>query len=45
MLDLEPRTSLRVTLVARHGVTTPAAEAFLRTALTEDADTAVEPAS
>lgn len=45
VLDLEPRTSLRVTLVARHGVTTPAARAFLRTALPEDADTAVEPPS
>jgi DNA-binding transcriptional LysR family regulator len=45
VLDLEPRTSLRVTLVARHGATTPAARAFLRTALTEDADTAVEPPS
>ncbi|MFI6403273.1 LysR family transcriptional regulator [Streptomyces sp. NPDC050548] len=43
VLDLEPRTSLRVTLVARHGATTPAAEAFLRTALTEDDGTVVEP--
>ncbi|MBK3573528.1 LysR family transcriptional regulator [Streptomyces sp. MBT65] len=45
VLDLEPRTTLRVTLVARHGTTTPAARAFLRTALPEDADTAVEPPS
>ncbi|MFI2471389.1 LysR family transcriptional regulator [Streptomyces globisporus] len=36
VLDLEPRTSLRVTLVSRHGATTAAAKAFLRTALTED---------
>ncbi|MFJ9381777.1 LysR family transcriptional regulator [Streptomyces sp. NPDC101455] len=45
VLDLEPRTSLRVTLVGRHGTTTPAAEAFLRTVLTDAADNAVEPLS
>ncbi|MFF4054067.1 LysR family transcriptional regulator [Streptomyces chartreusis] len=37
-LDLEPPTSLKVALVSRHGATTPAAEAFLRTAAEDDLD-------